>query len=181
MTSALYMTSQWIAWLNLGVAYATGNDMVVFTQRGLFSPSPDFDLTPTAIARIAIAPMFDAGGSRVGVDVAGNPVRDPGLGRGTYAALSVAATRAPHAVYLLVVNRLPFQGQSVSATVTLDGITSAGTMAVRAVTSPSFESTAQPGDPSQVSLETSSRAIGAHQFSYAFPAHSITLLRIPAS
>ena len=178
MSSALYMSSQWITWMRLGIPLATGNDLAVYNFRGLFSPSPDFDLSPTAIARIAIAPMFDVGGRNLVVHVTGNPIRNPGLGAGTYPGLSVASTHAPHGnLYLMVVNRLPFTGQSVNATVQLSGFTSAGTMFVRTVTSPSYRSTARTGD---VALHTSQRAIAATRFSYRFPPHSITLLRIPS-
>jgi alpha-N-arabinofuranosidase len=178
MSSALYMGSQWITWMRLGIPWATGNDLVVYSLRGLFSPSPDFDLSPTAIARIAIAPMFNAGGRNLVVDVVGNPIRNPGLGAGTYPGLSVASTHGPHGnLYLMVVNRMPFPGQSVRTTVHLNSFTSAGTMFIRTVTSPSYRSTAKTGD---VALHTSQRAIAATRFSYRFPPHSITLLRIPS-
>jgi alpha-L-arabinofuranosidase len=125
--------------------------------------------------------MFEAGGRRIAVDVSGNPRRNPGLGVGEYAALAVASTRAHGSVYLMVVNRLPLQGQDVHAAVRLRGFTTNRTMFVRAVTSPSFMSTTKPNATSRVSLHTRQRQIGTTGgFAYTFPAHSVTLLRIPA-
>jgi alpha-N-arabinofuranosidase len=175
MTSALYMSSQWVAWLQMGVDWGTGNDLVIFGLRGLLSASPEFRASATAVARAAIGPMFDAGGRQVAATITGNPTRDPGLGAGTYSALAMASTRGPHGhLYLLVVNRLPFR--EVATTVHLSGFTGSGRMFVRAVTSPSFQSTTEFGD---VALHLSQRGIGRTGFTYSFPPHSVTLLNLP--
>jgi hypothetical protein len=179
MSTALYMASQWVAWLKLGVPWSTGNDLVVYNNRGLFGPAPVFTYTPTAVARQALSPMFGHSRSRLRSSVTNNPIRQPHGSSDGYSALEVCATRARNGdAFLMVVNRMPLSRQHVNATVSLEHFTTSGQATVTAVTSPSFRSTNDAGLPPEVTLSTSSRVVGLHGLTYDFPAHSITVLRI---
>lgn len=181
MTHATYMASMWGYWLDLGIPLATGSDLLAPSHRGMLGPAPDFDMSAEALTRQALRPLFDSGGRRLRAVVTKNPIRNPHLGRrrGTYPALVVAATRGrDHALHVLVVNRLPSQTQRVRARVALDRFRSRRVAFVTRVNGASFR--AWNGDnTTQVRLTRSRQRIGRQGFVGTFPAHSVTVLRIP--
>jgi alpha-N-arabinofuranosidase len=179
MSMALYMSSQWNDWLRMGIDYSTGSTLVAEGGHGEFGPAPEFTANPSAVARRAVWPMFESGGTVVRTAVHGNPLRSPGHGGDPYRGLSIAATKAANGdAYIMVVNRLPLRQQSIAADVRLDGYRGAQRMFVRAVTSASFRSTDTAGEAPAVVFDRSQRPIDGNRFSYRFPPHSITLLRI---
>ena len=178
MTEALYMTSAWIGWAKMGIPYALGDDLATGSIRGLLGEQPTFTFSAEGVARQTIAPMFQAGGHVVGLDIAGNPTRDPGLDAGRYPALAALATRDGRGrLWVLVVNRLPLDGQTVRTRIALEGFTAARTAAVRTVRTKSFQSTNVTGQPPAVELETGHRQTGRHGFTTTLRPHSITLYR----
>ncbi len=180
MTRALYMATEWIDWLELDIPWATGGVLGSGNLRGLLGPSPGFTVSAEAVTRTAVAPLFDAGGHRLRAVVRRNPVRDPNLSAGTYRGLKVVATHGRDgAMYLLVVNRLPLRGDAVRTELKLAGFTSRGRATVRRVSGSSFHDWNRPGKKATVHLAHHVLAIGRHRFRVTFPAHSISLLRIP--
>lgn len=179
MTGSVYMASQWVSWLRLGIPFATGNDLLAKGERGLLWNPPDYTVSAEAITRRALLPMFLARGRQLRVLVEANPVRDPGLGAGTYRGLRVAATRgADGRLHVLVVNRLPLAGQSVPVTVRLDDAATSGAANVRRVDGASFQSWNPPDGQPQVVLETWTRDVGTRSFDLRVPPHSVTVLAV---
>ncbi len=178
MTHATYMASMWVNLLDLGIPVATGSDLVAPGYRGLLIRHPGFKLSAEGLTRKSIAPLYKAGGRRLRVTVRDNPTRDPGLGDRTYEALDVAATRARNRnVYVLVVNRLP--RHRVRATVDLGSHTLArGRAYVTRVNGRSFRS-ANTISRRRVFLRRSRKPASGSSFIHSFPAHSVTVLRIP--
>lgn len=180
MTHAVYMATMWVHWLDLGIPWAIGSDLLARSYRGMLGPTPDFTYSAEALTREAILPVFDAGGRRVRVDVARNPVRNTRLRAGDYSALSVAATRGRNrSLYVLVVNRLPGKASRVRVRMRLDGFRSRRVAFSRRVNGPSFRSWNRAGQQ-QVRLRRDRTRIGRNRFTYVFPPHSVTVLRIPS-
>ena len=184
MTRATYMASMWVSWLDLRIPWAVGSDMITPTNRGLLADRPNFTMSAEALTRRALQPVLSPGARTLDVTLRGNPVRRPRVRSGnltarTYGALAVAATRAPgRALQVMVVNRLPRDGQAVRATVNLDRFRSRGRAYVSRVNGPSFRSRNTPA-VRRVTLRTSRQRIGAQGFRHVFPAHSVTVFRIP--
>lgn len=179
MTRATYMASMWVSLLDLGVPLAGGSDMLAQGPRGLLGPAPYFTRSAEALTREAIQPLYSRGSRRLKVAIEGNPIRDPGLrNRGRYPALAVAATRAHDGeVRMLVVNRHPLR--RVRARVRLRGFTSQGMALVSRVNGESYRSwnTAR---VTEVHLRTDRRGISRGGFTEVFPAHSVTVIRVPS-
>ncbi|MDQ4008749.1 MAG: hypothetical protein M3211_11690 [Actinomycetota bacterium] len=184
MSRATYMASMWVSWLDLQIPWTVGSDMITPTNRGLLGDLPHFTLSAEALTRQAIQPVLSPGARTLAVSVQGNPVRRPRVRRGrlsarSYGALAAGATRAAGGdLQVVVVNRLPKDGQRVRATVNLDRFRSRGRAYVSRVNGPSFRARNQPGNL-QVTLRTSQQRIGARRFRHVFPAHSVTVFRIP--
>ena len=180
MTHALYISSQWAHWINLGIPWALGNDMVAPDGRGLLGPAMNFVFSAEAVTREAIKPMFEARARALPVDITGNPRRNPGLGAGTYPALVVAASKsASQGLYLLVVNRLPHQGRAVKTIVRLGGFRTDGRALFRQVRSPTFRSyNTKANHP--VKVRVFRQQIGTQSLITTFPAHSVTLIHVRA-
>ena len=179
MTHATYMASMWVSWMNMGIPLAIGNAVVGSSNRALLGPAPNFTLSAEVLTRQAIKPLYEPGSRRLGVNVARNPVRRPRFrNAGTYRALSVAATKSPgRELRILVVNRLP--NDRVAARVDLRRFTSRGFALVSTVNGASFRSWNTPG-ATEVRLKTDRRGIGRDGFRGVFPAHSVTVIRVPA-
>jgi alpha-L-arabinofuranosidase len=179
MTHATYMASMWVSLMNMGIPMAEGNAVVGPSNRGLLGAAPNFTVSAEALTREAIKPMYEPGNRRVGVKIARNPVRHPRVpDAGGYPALSVAATKAPgRELRILVVNRLP--NDRVAARVDLRGFTSRGFAFVSTVNGASFRSWNTPR-ATEVHLRTDRRGIGRDGFRGVFPAHSVTVIRVPA-
>ena len=179
MTHATYMASMWVNWINLGIPLAAGSDMLANKDRALLGPAPDFAMSAEALTRKAIEPMFAPGSRKLGIRLAGNPRRNgPTPASGSYPALSVTATRAPgKEARLLVVNRFPTK--AVRARVNLQGFVSRGRAFLSRVNGANFWSwnTAR---ATQVHLRTDRRRIGRNAFTETFPAHSVTVIRVPS-
>jgi alpha-N-arabinofuranosidase len=177
MTRATYMASMWVHWLKMGLPLATGSDVLAKSHRGLLGPAPDFTMSSEALTRKAIRPLYDRGSRRLGTSVLNNPVRfvpNPG----GYRALEVAATKARNReLRIMVVNRLP--SQRVLARVDLRHFASRRVAYLSRVNGRSFRSW-NTQKVTQVHLRKDRRRIGRDGFVQAFPAHSVTVIRIPA-
>jgi alpha-N-arabinofuranosidase len=184
MSRATYMASMWVSWLDLRIPWTVGSDMITPTNRGLLGDLPHFTLSAEALTRQALQPVLSPGARTLKVTLRGNPERRPRVRAGrisarSYGALAVGATRrAGGDLQVVVVNRLPKDRQRVRATVNLDRFRSRRVAFVSRVNGPSFRSRNQPGDM-QVKLKRSRQRIGARGFRYVFPAHSVTVFRIP--
>jgi alpha-N-arabinofuranosidase len=175
---AAYMATLWGAWLELNVPWGMGDDLLWGFDRAVLGPTPHYTYTADAVTREALAPMFEAGGHVLSTSVTGNPLRDPAAESHPYRGLTVTATRrADGQLYLLVVNRMPFQ--DIKATVRLDHFRSSTKAVVREVRAESFRSWNRPEAPPAVTLRISARRIGVSGFSHTFPSTSTTVIRIP--
>jgi alpha-N-arabinofuranosidase len=179
MTHATYMASMWVSWMNMGIPLAEGNAVVGPSNRALLGAAPNFTVSAEALTREAIKPMYEPGNRRVGVNIARNPVRHPRVpNAGGYPALSVAATKAPgRDLHILVVNRLP--KDRVAARVDLRGFAGRRVAFVSRVNGASFRSW-NTAAATEVRLRTDRRGIGRGGFREVFPAHSVTVIRVPA-
>ncbi|HWL97188.1 MAG TPA: hypothetical protein VNP20_07570 [Nocardioidaceae bacterium] len=180
MTRATYMATMWVNWLELGIPWATGSDMLAPSHRGLLGRAPHFAYSAEALTRQAIRPLFHSGIRRLNVGMAGNPRRNTHIGGQTYPALMAGATRARNGdLHVLVVNRLPGNGQRVRARVNLARFRSRGVAFVSRVNGASFRSWNGPRTK-QVRLKRGRQRIRANGFTHVFPPHSVTVLRIPS-
>jgi len=179
MTRATYMASMWVNWINLGIPLAAGSDMLAKKDRALLGPAPHFAMSAEALMREAIKPLFVPGSRKLGVSLTRNPRRNgPTPQSGSYPALSVTATRAPgREARILVVNRFPTK--AVRARVNLQGFVSRRVAFLSRVNGRHFWSwnTAR---VTQVHLRTDRRRIGRNSFTEVFPAHSVTVIRVPS-
>jgi alpha-L-arabinofuranosidase len=184
MTHALYMASQWVRWLYHDIRFAEGNDLFTTPVRyGLFfGAKPVF--TSEAVTREVVKPLFEAGGRRLSRTISGNPIRvvDPancGNGNdGCYEALVVAATRGSDGrTYVMVVNRLPGNGDAVTARVTFTAGFAAATAHLRATRSSDFTSYNDEA-VTGVTMETASLPVTGSGFTHTFPPHSVTLFQL---
>jgi alpha-N-arabinofuranosidase len=179
MTHATYMASMWVNWINLGIPLAAGSDLLAKQDRAVLGPAPDFAMSAEGLTREAIKPLFVPGSRKLGVNLAGNPRRNgPTRASGSYPALSVTATRAPgRETRILVVNRFPTK--AVRARVNLQGFVSRGRAFLSRVNGANFWSW-NTAKVTQVHLRTDRRRIGRNAFTETFPAHSVTVIRIPS-
>ncbi|WP_157240484.1 hypothetical protein [Catenuloplanes japonicus] len=188
MTHALYLASQWIDWLELGVPWVQANDL---SSEGMYTLLGRSGTVVSAEARVreAVTPVFAPGGRRLANSVAGNPRRStdrPEMcdGAGTpqdlcaagYDKLAVTAVRAADGtVHVMVVNRSPLPAETIHARIALDGFTTDGHAAVRQVAPPRFDSANTAAAPDAVTLHTFCRAVAAHGLDVDLPAHSVTV------
>ena len=90
------------------------------------------------------------------------------------------ATRARNGdLYILVVNRLPKDGQRVRARVNLARFRSRGVAFISRVNGASFRSWNGPRNK-EVRLKRGRQRIRRNQFTHVFPPHSVTVFRIPS-
>ena len=68
---------RWIGWAKMGIPYALGDDLATGSIRGLLGEQPTFTFSAEGVARQTIAPMFQAGGHVVGLDIRGQPDERP--------------------------------------------------------------------------------------------------------
>jgi alpha-L-arabinofuranosidase len=163
--------------MELNIPWGMGDDLLWGSDRAVLGPAPHYTYTADAVTREALLPMFEAGGRQLSTAVSANPVRHPGLGDGSYPGLAVTATRgAKGQLFLLVVNRLPFE--DVTSRVRLDHFQSSGSAVIHHVVSDSFQDWNRPGEPPAVTLETSKRRVGSTSFTHTFPATSTTVIRM---
>jgi alpha-N-arabinofuranosidase len=192
MTHALYMANQWMNLQTLGVPWAAGNDLSSNGWYTLLGPdNHGFISSAEAVAREAVKPMFTARGRQVLTEIAGGPVRDPANTemcnggaptscQDAYPKLRALASRAPNGtLYVMVVNRSPFQTDAIPIDVTLHGFTGTGTATVRQVAPAAFTSHNDAETPNAVTLSTSTRAVGTNSFRATLPPFSITLFILP--
>lgn len=178
MSNGVYMASQWAMFMEQGVRYAQGGDLLGHGPGSVFGRPTENAYSVEANVRQGISPMLHAGGRVTDSRVRLNPVRDPDLrGAGTYRALQVASTRVGNRqLWVLVVNRHP--KRDVKAKVRLDGFSTAGKMVVRKVVGKHFSSWNPAGEPQRVRLATGKRRVGKHGFTATFRAHSVSVLRL---
>ncbi|HEX8866622.1 MAG TPA: hypothetical protein VF821_13285 [Lentzea sp.] len=191
MTHALYMATQWMDFLELGVPWIEGNDLSSDGMYTLLGRGRVY--SAEAWAREAVRPLFDSGGVRLRQSVAGNPQRSPDEtemcdGQGTpqdrcrqnYGKLAVTATRAPDgSVHVMVVNRSPVAGDAVDTRILLRGFTGNGRAGVRSVAPQQFSSSNTRENPAAVTMAVSCRDVGADSFGTSVPPHSVTLFTLP--
>ena len=171
------VASVWVSWLRLGLRWAQGDDLL-WANRGVIGPPPDYVFTADALARQAVHPMYEARGDVVVAGVLGNPIRDTGLGEDrTYPALAATASRADTGdVWVLVVNRLPYA--SLRVQVEVPGVRLRDDLRVREVGSAAFTDWNEPGAPPTVGLVRERRTVDPAGFRHVFPAHSVTVLQL---
>lgn len=192
MTHTLYMANQWMSWQTLGIPWAVGNALSSDAWYTLLGPERrGFTYSAEAVAREAIKPMFAARGQQVLTDIVGGPVRDPAnlemcdagapvSCQDAYPKLRAMATRAPNGtVYVMVVNRSPFQGDDIAVDVVIKGFVGNGTATVRQVAPAHFTSRNDAETPTAVTLTTRTRTVGTNTFSATFPPYSITVFVLP--
>jgi alpha-L-arabinofuranosidase len=180
MTHATYMASMWVSWLEMGIPWATGSDMLAPSHRGLLGRAPHFAYSAEALTRQAIRPLFHNGVRRLRVGIARNPIRNPHIGGRTYPALMAGATRARNGdLHILVVNRLPSAGQRVRARLNLARFRSRGVAFVSRVNGASFRSWNGPRNK-EVRLKRGRQRVRRNQLTHVFPPHSVTVFRIPS-
>jgi alpha-L-arabinofuranosidase len=179
MTHATYMASMWVNWINLGIPLAAGSDMLAKKDRAVLGPAPDFAMSAEALTREAIKPLFVPSSRKLGVKVVGNPVRHPSVRNAdSYRSLAVVATRThKREVRLLVVNRHP--SAQVRARVDLRGFASRRVAFVSRVNGASFRSR-NTARVTEVHLRSDRQRIKRGGFVETFPAHSVTVIRVPA-
>jgi len=176
---AAYMATLWADWMNLGISWGMGDDLLWRSDRAVLGPAPDYTFTADAVTRQTLRPMFNAGGHVLATTVTRNPVRRSPTRHGAYTALKVSATRHRNKLFVLVVNRLP--RRSITARLRLDGARSKGSAVLRTARGSSFTSVNDPGRPPSFRLVTHSRSIGPGGLVQAFPATSTTVLEIPTT
>ncbi len=179
VSNAVYMASQWATWLRLGLRWGNGGDLLGRGIGSVFGSPQKYAFSVEAAAREAIRPMFRSGGRVVSTQVRRNPKRAPQLANaGAYKALTVVASRGKRGeLWLFVVNKLP--RTRVRAQVQIHGMRVQRKAAVRRVVGGSFREYNPPGQPPRVRMLTSSRRVGKAGFAATFPAHSVTVLRMP--
>ena len=180
VSNAVYMSAQWATWLEMGIPWGNGGDLLGRGVGSVFGqPNGNFVFSAEAHARETISPMFQAGGQVVASSVKRNPQREPQLrNAGAYGALTVVASRGRRGeLYLLVVNKLPTK--DVKTTVRMAGFRARGTATVRRVAGKSFQQFNKPGKPGTVAMQRSERRVQRDSFTATFPAHSVTVVRMP--
>ena len=177
MGHAAAVASVWVTWLRLGLRWTQGDDLL-WANRAVLGPPPDYVFSANAVTRQAVHPMYEARGDLVPANVLGNPIRDTGLGEDrTYPALAAAATRATNGdVWVLVVNRLPHA--SLRVQVEVQGAGLSRNLRLREVGSASFTDWNEPGSPPAVRLVRDTRTVDPRTFRHVFPAHSVTVLQL---
>lgn len=192
MTHALYMANQWMHWQTLDVPWAAGNALSSDGWYTLLGPDrKGFIYSAEAVTREAVKPMFAARGRQVLTEIVGGPVRDPANAdmcdgnappscQDAYPKLRAMATRAPNGtVYVMVVNRSPFQGDDITVDVLIKGFVGNGSATVRQVAPASFTSHNDAETPSAVTLSTRTRSVGTNTFTATFPPFSVTVFVLP--
>ncbi len=179
VSNAVYMSAQWATWLKMGIPWGNGGDLLGRGVGSVFGSPQEYAFSAEAHARQAMLPMFAGGGKVVRTGVLRNPARDPGLrNAGSYDALTVAATRGRDgSLHLLVVNKLP--AKDVKAAVRTDGFRARGSATMRRVVGKSYTQWNRPGEPGVVTMQRSRRKVGRDGFTATFPAHSVSVLRVP--
>jgi alpha-N-arabinofuranosidase len=180
MSHAVYMTSSWLTWLKLGVRVGTGGDLLASAAGSVLGSPKAWTFSVEAMARQAITPMFKDRGKVVRSRVLSNPSRLPRLRHaGAYKGLDVVATRGRDAaVNILAVNRLP--SRDVRTRVLVKGSRLRERATIRRVAAKHFTHANPAGKPRQVHLQTRKRRVGRDGFSIILPAHSVTVIRLPA-
>jgi alpha-L-arabinofuranosidase len=143
------------------------------TTGAIGTPGPGSVLEATGQVYGLFAPL--AGGSVLPVQTPGNPVLTT-VGGQTVPTLSVLAVRTAQHEYLLGINRSP--SGAVTAAVNPVAYRHSGLVTAQTLNAASSLSYNSPEQPDAVTLASSSAATDAGAFSYTFPAHSVTLLRL---
>jgi alpha-N-arabinofuranosidase len=180
MGHAVYMTSSWLTWLKFGVRLGTGGDLLASAGGSVLGSPRAWTFSVEATARQAITPMFKKKGKVVRSRVQSNPSRLPRLNHaGGYKGLDVVATRGrDRAISVLAVNRLP--SRDVRARVVVKGSRLRGLAKIRRVAAKHFTDHNPVGKARRVQLQKSKRRVGRGDFSIVLPAHSVTVIRLPA-
>lgn len=129
-------------------------------------------------ARANVLKLFShlAGSQPLAFEVPANP---RATGDGGYTALQVvAACGADGTVRVLVVNR--DRERALTTQLQVADLAGPATASVYTLNGPSYTSYNSPAQPDVVRIQTSRREVSGPAFTHQFPAHSVTLLEIPA-
>lgn len=182
MTHVCYMASQWARYANRGLPWVEGNTLITPGQglRGVLGAQPTFVFTAEAVARQLLAPLVAGGGQIIDNRVENNPAVQtaPTPQGSSYDALVTTAARSQDgALRVVVVNRSA--DDAVDALVTVDGFDPGATVTANVASGLSFDDYNDVGR-SDVQIQTGQATIGSTAFRWTFPAHSVTLLTLPA-
>jgi alpha-N-arabinofuranosidase len=190
LSEGLLMANDLRKWIELGVPVADRsnlNDFVHSPPPGgstavgaplnamIAGPSPDFVEQPTGLVPKLFRPLV--GGTVVGTALSGNPSRTLGNGNQLPALTTVAARQPGGDLDILVINQ---DASSDVTTTVAPGLGHAAQAQVSTLNGASVLSLNTPGDQ-QVSVTSSTAQVGTGAFTYTFPAHSVTRIRLTAT
>ena len=137
-------------------------------------PGPTTVETPSALAIQLFA--TNSGPTRIKNFVTGSPTRTMPDGSGQPVLVAVASLDNSGNAYLIVINQDP--ETAVTATVEPENFASSGTATVETLNSTSITDENNPTSPTTVQLVSQSASVGTGNFSWTFPAHSITAIQL---
>jgi alpha-L-arabinofuranosidase len=190
LDEALFNASQLADWIKSGVTVAdrqlldAGQPAAANVTDGLpqaapdsvtgaiVTPGPNVVVQPTGQYFQLFKPL--ANGTQLDTTILNNPVLT--TSGSTVGDLSVVAAGHQGTTNVVVINRDPTN--AVSSTLNVNGIASGAAAMVTTLDGPSALSYNTAGDPNTVATRTSHVSIHNGVISFAFPAHSITLVQV---
>ena len=137
-------------------------------------PGPDTVVEPAAEVVQLMSHM--TGSTFVDSTISGNPARTISNGESQPALTTLASRDRTGHLYLIVINR--DRENDVTATINTTQYEHAQSAQVETLDAPSFLSYNTPGSPNVVQLAQRVQNIGTGEFSYTFPAHSVTAFQL---
>jgi hypothetical protein len=132
---------------------------------------------PTGLFMGLMKPL--AGGAQLTAAVAGNPqLTTAGDGTGV-GDLSVVSAAGPNGIEVVVINRSPTA--DVPASLAVDGVTASGTATVTTLDGPSALSDNTAAAPTTVTTSSATAGVTGGSALLTFPAHSVSLVTLPAA
>lgn len=186
MSHVLYMASQWARFADRGLPWVEGNALISEAAGGLravLGGEPAFVFTAEAIVREQLQPLVTGGGvvvrSAVRNNVTVNTVSTP-LGSCYDALVTTASVDRRDMINLLVVNRS--RDKSVDTQVVVPtGSPHRSTVRAGVVSGAGFTDFNSADHPADVQVSSTEAEVSTRSFRWTFPAHSVTLLRLPMS
>lgn len=184
----LYVAQSLKYWLEMGIPVAQKHPLIDFvfsappsdstnvrsTYNAIFSEGPAFVSSATAHVFNLYKAML--GSQLVQSSVTGNPTRILFNGSNLTALQTLASIDQTGSLYLLVINRT--RATNVTTSVQLQSYQSSGLANIKTLNGSSYLSYNTPTSPNTVKITEKTIPIGASQFNYTFPAHSITTIKI---
>ena len=137
-------------------------------------PGPTTVETPSALAMQLFA--TNTGPTRIKNTVTGSPTRTMPDGTAQAALVAVSSLDNRGNAYLIVINQDP--ETAVTATVEPENFTSGGTATVETLNSTKITDENNQMSPTTVQLASQSASVGTGNFSWTFPAHSVTAIQL---